>query len=533
MKSFKDHLINKLLPEGVRSGAKDIKGFQPKKDFTVGFEFEIATPNLDEDESDEDSYEEFTEQWFNNNNVSDHEYWGTLDQRDKQELISNYSLKPKYGYGKREDYDERQGFLDFYNASREDSEDADKTDNGIVLRRDGEEINIFDEIDDPEEFFSLFKPNIYEKWLEDYFHEYEQEKMDEAYREYLDNNKPKASSLKYVEEVMSKALRTHVSINSDDYSEWTLVKDSSIRPSGAELRSPILSHHDAINALRTVFNTIRQDDEMETNDSTGLHINIGTFTKEEVSKLDVLKFSLLIGEDHVLSMFDREHNTYSEPHIEHVIQYLRNDADLDMKDYQYAIAAINKKIIRGADKYRFANVDKLRHGYIEIRAPGGEDYHKKFSEVSDTINRVMKFLEIAMDPNAYRKEYLSKLYKLVGDKVDGVDQLSKNSEQAGSQSALAAVEKDITNKFGAVYSFGGTFSSTIKSLVGLGIKIKTDGMNPNGVLKYSIPIRNYINDYKKRNPDTKHRIPEAKQFVNRYRNEMDKRIHALIMGLLN
>lgn len=532
MQTFKLFLVNKFIQEGVRSGAKDIKGFKPKKDFTVGFEFEIATPELSEEIDHEDSWEEFSQEWYNGDNVSVHDYWEELSKRDKLQFIDRYNLKPKYGYGRRDDYDERQGFLDFYEPKKEDHEDADKVDNGIVIDEYGDEVNIFF-IKNPEEFFELFKPNKYDEWLEDYYFEYEQEKMNEAYHEYLENNKGKGSSLQHIQEVMSQALRTNIEINSDDYSEWTLVKDSSIEPSGAELRSPILSHHDAINALRTVFNTIRQDSEMETNDSTGLHVNIGTFSKEEVAQLDVLKFSLLIGEDHVLSMFDRGGNDYTEPHIEHVLQYLKRSGNVDIKDYNYAIETINKWIIRQGAKYRFANVSKLRDGYIEIRAPGGEDYHRKFNEVSESINRVMKFLEIAMDPTAYRKEYLSKLYKLLGDKVSGIDTMSKNREQASSQSTITSVEKDITNTFGNQFTFGRTFSTAIRTLVELAIKVKTDGIDPNTILKHSIAIRNYINDYKKSNPQTKDRIPDAKQFVNRSRDRMDKRVHALILGMLN
>lgn len=532
MKSFKDHLVDKILPEGVRSGAKDIKGYKPKKEFTVGFEFEIATPELDDNESNEDSWEEFSQEWYNNDNVSDGDYWETLNKRDKLEFMDSYNLKPKYGYGKRDNYDERQGFLDYYDPKKEDHEDHDKVDSGIVLDADGEEVDIF-KIKYPQDFFELFKPDAYDSWREDYYYEYEQEQMDEAYREYLSNIERKASSMNHIQEVMSKALKTEVVIASNDYSQWTLVKDTSIDPAGAELRSPILSHHDAINALRTVFNTIKQDSEMETNDSTGLHVNIGTFTKEEVAKLDVLKFSLLIGEDHVLSIFDRGGNDFTEPHVEHVIQYLKQSGNVDIKDYNNAIATINRWIIRQGAKYRFANVSKLREGYIEIRAPGGEDYHRKFDEVSESINRVMKFLEIAMDPTAYRKEYLSKLYKLLGDKVDGIDTMSKNREQATSQSTITSVEKDITNTFGNQFTLGRTFSSAIRALVELAIKVKTDGIDPNAILKHSIAIRNYINDYKKSNPQTKDRIPDAKQFVNRSRDEMDKRVHALIMGLLN
>jgi hypothetical protein len=534
MKSFKHYLVNKFIPEGVRSGARDIKGYKPKKEFTVGFEFEIATPDLSDDDDNGDSWEEFSQNWFDNNDVSDWDYWDTLSKRDKLEIIDNYGLKPIYGYGKRDDYDERQGFLDFYEPTEEDSEDADKVRHGIVLDAEGDEVNLLS-IKNPEEFFDLFKPNKYDRWREDYYYEYEQEQMDDAYREYLDNNKGKGSSVSYIQEVMSKALRTNIEIDSNDYSEWTLVKDSSIRPSGAELRSPVLSHHDAINALRTVFNTIKQDSELETNDSTGLHVNIGTFTKEEVAKLDVLKFSLLVGEDHVLSMFDRGGNDYTEPHIEHVIQYLKQERGFDFKDYEAAIESINRKIIRQGAKYRFANIGKLSEGYIEIRAPGGEDYHRKFDEVSETINRVMKFLEIAMDPNAFRKEYLSKLYKLLGDRSENnIDVLPKNREQATAKSAIASIEKDIGRALGNKYfTFGNSVSGIIRALVELGITLKNNNSDPSPLLKHSIAIRNYMNEFKKSNPQLKMQMPEAREYVNRSKNEMDKRVHALIMGLLN
>lgn len=530
--------LSYLISEGVRSGARDIKGFKPKKDFTIGFEFEIATPELrNNNNSHDDDWENFSETWYSNGDgPSQQDYWQTLEDRDIYEILRVYNLKPRYGFGKKDDYNDAQGFFDFYGPTKEDSEDKQKAAAGIVLNLHGEEVNIF-EIDDPEEFFDLFKPNRYDQWVEDYFYEYEQEAMQDAYEEHLrnvsDNNHE--NSIEHIKYVMEKALKKEIYVDSNDYRSWTLVADSSIDPDGGELRSPILQYNDAINSLRTVFNAIKSDSELDTNESTGLHINVGTFTKEELSRLDILKFVLLIGEDHVLSMFDREHNRYTEPHIEHILKYLNQDGNIeDISDYSDAIETINRQIIKQSSKYRFANVGKLKDGYIEIRAPGGDNYHKKFNEVVETINRVMKFLEIAMDPNAYRKEYLTKLYKLFGDKMKGLDQMSKDRDVATNQSVISNIEKDFAGVLGRKYtSIGNSIIDVIQVLVEVAVNIDKKQLQPEIMLKHSIQIRNYVNQLKKSNNNYKSMIPNAKTYINSQRDNMDKKIYTFIMGLLN
>lgn len=533
--------ISYLISEGVRSGAKDIKGFKPKKDFTIGFEFEIATPelrNTDGNNNDIDNeWENFTELWFrHDSNPSHSDYWNTLGRRDVEKIIKKYKLKAKYGYGKKADYNKDQGYFDFYNPTREDSEDSYKIRNGIVLNSDGEEVDVF-QLQNPEQFFELFEPYGYDEWVEDYFYDYEQEVMNNAFQEYLNDNSRSDNddnSIEHIQYVMEKALKQEIYLNSDDYSSWTLVADSSIDPDGGELRSPILSYNEAISALKTVFNVISTDSELETNESTGLHINLGTFTKEELSRLDILKFVLLIGEEHVLGMFDREHNRYTEPHIEHIIKYLQESIGNNINNYLDSINSINSYIIENPAKYRFANVGKLKNGYIEIRAPGGDNYHKKFNEVVETINRVMKFLEIAMDPNAYRKEYLTKLYKLFGDKVKGLEQMSKNRDVATNQSVISNVEKDFASVLDRKYtSIGNNIIDVIKVLVEVAVNIDKKQLQPEIMLKHSIQIRNHVNELKKSTGNYKSMIPNAKTYINSQRDNMDKKIYTFIMGLLN
>lgn len=59
------------------------------------------------------------------------------------ELISIYDLEPKYGYVKKDNVDDRHSSLDFYEPTDEDFIHRDKKQNGIVLNKRGEEINIY------------------------------------------------------------------------------------------------------------------------------------------------------------------------------------------------------------------------------------------------------------------------------------------------------------------------------------------------------------------------------------------------------
>lgn len=116
---------------------------------------------------------------------------------------------------------------------------------------------------------------------------------------------------------------------------------------------------------------------METNDSTGLHINIGTFSKDEINNIDLLKFLLLVGENHVLRVFNRQNNNTSVSNIKQLIDFLRQEQDIPT-NYEQLIKSINNIILEHAEKYSFANFSKLTKGlgYIEIRAPGGYNYEK-------------------------------------------------------------------------------------------------------------------------------------------------------------
>jgi hypothetical protein len=524
--------LNNIV-EGVRTGKKELSGYSGKKDYTIGFEFEIATPNLGGSLDPEDAWENFTDNWYSSTDHSqlESDCWQDFNKTEINNIVKDYNLKPRYGYPKRDEYDERQSFLDFYEPTEEDLVDTDKKEEGIVLNEDGEEVNIY-EIATPEDFFNLFKPNKYDTWREDYYFEYEQERMSEDFTEYMNQNRNSRNSdnaLEYIKDVFERELNINIKLNVDDYSRWTLTTDGSVKPDGGELRSPILNIQDGIKALKRVCQIIDNDDEMETNDSTGLHVNIGTFSDEDLHKIDFLKFLLLVGENHVLDVFDRRGNAYAEQNIYTLIQVLSHNNIKSIKDYENAKSEINRKIISSSTKYSFANLSKLigsKNKYIEIRAPGGEDYHLKYNEVVETINRVIRFLDIAADPNAYRNEYLQKLYKFFGDKSINQDTMSKNRKTAGEQSILNQLQKDLGVNLAMNYV------SIIQSII---YRLENNIIDENIINKHSINLRNLINDKKTLTIKSQlsYKINIVKNYLLEIKPNISNRLYTFLNSLLN
>lgn len=91
----------------------------------------------------------------------------------------------------------------------------------------------------------------------------------------------------------------------------------------------------------------------------------------------------------------------------------------DIKDYDKYVEKMNTYILNVADKYDYINFSKLlQYGYIEFRAMGGEGYETKIDEIKRQISRIIRALEIACDPNAYRQEYFKMLIRFFPDKFN-------------------------------------------------------------------------------------------------------------------
>ena len=151
-----------------------------------------------------------------------------------------------------------------------------------------------------------------------------------------------------------------------------------------------------------------------TNRSTGLHINISVpeFSND---KLDYVKLALLLGDKYVLDQFGRSTNTYTKSALGIVQDRVRAmpktaQALLDrMRGHMDDLAT---KAIHSGETDKFTSIN-TKEGYIEFRSPGGDWLDENFDKVENTLLRFTVALKAAMDPEAYREEYLKKLYKLL------------------------------------------------------------------------------------------------------------------------
>jgi hypothetical protein len=153
-----------------------------------------------------------------------------------------------------------------------------------------------------------------------------------------------------------------------------------------------------------------------TNDSTGLHINISV-PNYSIDKLDYVKLAILMGDEYILDLFGRSGNTYAKSAMGKIKTALKQkpEAAAQIMDLmkQGLDGAATKAIHTGiTDKYTSINT---KTGYIEFRSPGGDWLDSNFANIENTLLRFTVALSAAINPEAYRKEYLTKLYKLLSE----------------------------------------------------------------------------------------------------------------------
>lgn len=198
--------------------------------------------------------------------------------------------------------------------------------------------------------------------------------------------------------------------------EWVVVPDGSIEPEdggiAAEINSPPAPLKEALQNLQMMF-LFMKEHRIQTNQSTGLHINI---SMPGVEDADLVKLVLFMGDKYVLKQFDRLNNTFTKPQTMSIMNNVAGTGTLPKEAkpmINLAYHALSKQ------KYSSVHIQKIEDGYLEFRVAGGADYHKDFNKISDTVLRFVTALELAVDPAAERKEYLKKLSLILQKSVEG------------------------------------------------------------------------------------------------------------------
>lgn len=255
-------------------------------------------------------------------------------------------------------------------------------------------------------------------------------------------------------------------------SDFMVVPDSSIdaepgerKGFGAEVVTPPLPYQDAIDCLSKIFNFI-EDEGLQTNSSTGLHINISV---PNIKRLDPVKLVLLMGDEHVLKQFKREGNSMARPQIDKVRDVVasavrQNQTISTTSEVGELLGDIAKRLM-STGKYMSVNLNKLQDGYLEFRSPGNKDYHRNIDTIEQLVGRWMSAMTAACDPQKDREIYLKRLAKLFSENYGGtvnsdmsvVDLFSKKVP-GGS----AIKSEDRTRFVNALARIGATFGTHYK-----------------------------------------------------------------------
>lgn len=237
---------------------------------------------------------------------------------------------------------------------------------------------------------------------------------------------------------------------------WYIEPDGSLDdpPGGTsmEVVSPPLPAAQAIPTLRAFIARARELG-LETDDSTGLHINVSI-----PDDLDILKLVVFSGDEYVLRQFQREYNDYAESVMRELESFSRMPSSRQRKTDQRLIKYL-EHIARTATDGHTASISRNRK-YISFRH-AGDDYLNNLQSTVDVVGRFVRAMVIAATPTAYREEYLKKLATLI---EPGREERRAEAGQAVTEPSSAALNWVRRNGWPAVTVFA-TNQSMARSVV--------------------------------------------------------------------
>ena len=211
---------------------------------------------------------------------------------------------------------------------------------------------------------------------------------------------------------------------------WIFEPDASIdstkTSNGIELISPPMKLPQALTAFDTFWNWASSN-KIIANKSCGFHVGV-SLPSQTTKNIDAVKLILFLGDDYVLNAFSRASNAYAESTF-NKMKKLANTNEFDISFYiqnlntginSIAHKTINKAILPKSDHYLSINI---RDTYVEFRAAGGNYFESK-DKILNTIFRYIRAMNIAANPEAEKKEYAKKLYKLLDSSTSNTDVIS-------------------------------------------------------------------------------------------------------------
>lgn len=204
---------------------------------------------------------------------------------------------------------------------------------------------------------------------------------------------------------------------------WRVEPDSSIDEAdgtGAEIISPVFqTPAQMLQEMENLFAYFRNN-SVSTNDSTGLHITMSMSDEQKRSEPNHLKMALLLGDSYLLKQFDRLDNIYTESQLERLerkVQHMANSSEYDPKDMAQIERILQSAV--GMEKFSSINFKDTRNNagnnLIEFRIAGNEDYEHDMDRITQTVSRYAIIMQAGYDDQAYRKDYLKAIVRLINN----------------------------------------------------------------------------------------------------------------------
>jgi hypothetical protein len=167
-----------------------------------------------------------------------------------------------------------------------------------------------------------------------------------------------------------------------------------------------------------------------TNSTTGLHINV-SIRDADWQRLDYVKLALLLGDQWVLEQFDRLGNGFCYSAVKNIENTVEINPDTALKMLNHMKGHMDRLASRiihelATDKYTSINlkINSLpENRRVEFRSPGGDWLGENWDKIKNMVMRFIVALDAALDPDKNRKEYQTKLYKLLSKTKNKYDSL--------------------------------------------------------------------------------------------------------------
>jgi hypothetical protein len=258
---------------------------------------------------------------------------------------------------------------------------------------------------------------------------------------------------------MHNELKLEMNVNADYHSKaksmtkWTLEPDISISQGkkgfGVEIVSPPLVIAEALEQLEALFDFFKKY-KIETNDTTGLHVNMSV---KGVEELNFLKLVMLGGFNFKSKTWKRDDNIYAQSNFDPIAHIDSGDNDLTLIDKRRLKAGIDnqdmvkiedviKTFLISNEKYTQVNDSNFKQKkYIEFRIAGGKDYHTFIDLIKHDVFDYASALVIAANEDLYKKEYYAKLMNMAHKLLSLDDERSVKATKDMPEKYKPSIEK--------------------------------------------------------------------------------------------